>query len=466
MKADSSGSPTTIGSKKKGGLFEPDPTMLKKGWFIEFKNFLNDPNVKKVINIGGGVASAIAPFTEKPTVWNGLKAAFLTGKALVEGFEVWTHDYFDDEAEWVEPFPKDFTGAILKVLKKYPFETLKTAQEGTAIHLVTLPEGKVGWLTYSRSSFVVDRIYAQAAKVDVIYDSIKKMLWEQYAGKPLVLRRNAGFSLRTLNEDRIVLEVDDAFHPLPSELARIHTAYLKRAMDKGINRSVMLYGPPGTGKSTMARTLVNDLGLRSFRIRIEDVGGIDTNTLFEAINIFKPEALILDDFDRTGGQEQLLETLEHFARHIKLVIATVNQRSNFDEALLRPGRFDELILVKQMDDGVIKNALGENNLDIFDRVKEWPIAFIQEYVERCEFMSKTEAMKSLKELAERVERLSKYDDDDGDDSLVKILRKRKKNAGRKKPKREELSRSDVETLLQQAGGEVELPWDDSGDDDD
>jgi adenylate kinase family enzyme len=397
---------------------------------------MNDPFVKKVIMLGSEIAVAFASYSENPTWWGGIKTAFMTGKALVEQFEVLSYEFFEDENQWIEPFPRDFTGAILKVLKKYPYETLKTSSEGSVIHIVTLDEGRVGWLTNTKfASFKVNNIYAETSKVDAIREKVKTLLWEQFKGKPLVLRKNIQ-TLRSYDEDRVVLEIDDAFHPLPSKLADEYTKYLKRAIDGGVNRSVMLYGPPGTGKSTLARTLVNELNLRSFRIRIEDVGGIDNSTLFEAIDIFKPDAIILDDFDRAGGQEQLLETLEHFERNIKLVIATVNRRDNLDEALLRPGRFDELILVKRMDDNVIKKVLGEHT-EVFDKVKDWPIAFIQEYIKRRRFMNKTEAMKSIKELAERVERLGEYDDDRSDAEKIlanakKAIMSTKKSKGRKR----------------------------------
>ena len=187
----------------------------------------------------------------------------------------------------------------------------------------------------------------------------------------------------------------------------------------------LFHGAPGTGKSTMARTIVDALGMKSFRIRVEDISHIDSSAIFEAINIFEPDAVILDDFDRSDMQAKLLETLEFFQRHVKLVIATVNNRSRLDDAILRPGRFDELLQIKQMDDDVVKAVLGEDHADAYDVVKEWPIAFIQEYVKRLRFMTPDEAELSVKELAQRVKKLSKYDDEDEDTSSIdKVLEQR------------------------------------------
>lgn len=404
-----------------------DPKMSKKSLKLAFKNVVNDPHIKKIIKVGGDVASAIAPFSEKPTVWNGIKAAFMAGRALADNFEIWSHDFFDEEGQWMEPFPRDFTGAIVKVLKKFPYEVMKTATEGNDIHLITLPEGRVGWVVNTKFSWRVDRIYAETDNIIAVRDKIKQLLWEQYDGKPLVLRRNQ-VTMRSLEEDRIVLEVDDTFKPMTSAIADEYVSYLKRALDAGVFRSVMLYGPPGTGKSTAARTIITNLNLRSFRIRIEDIGSMENNTLFEAIDIFKPEAIILDDFDRAHNQEHLLETLEHFKRHTKLVIATVNHRSSLDEALLRPGRFDELILVKKMDDEVIRAVLGDENMGQYEKMKDWPIAFIQEFIIRRRFMSEEEASKSISELAARVERLSDYDEDDSW-AKVRGVKRQTKNPG-------------------------------------
>jgi len=55
-------------------------------------------------------------------------------------------------------------------------------------------------------------------------------------------------------------------------------------------------------------------------------------------------------------------------------------------------------------------------------VKDWPIAFIQEYVKRRKFMTQSEAEESIRELAMRVKRLDKYEEDDG---TMKVLNKKR-----------------------------------------
>lgn len=377
------------------------------GLIDEVKNALNMGKVKKLFRLGTEVFGAFQPFIEKPTYWNAGRAALAVGKVLVDDVEVWSENYFDGD-EWTEPYSRDFNLTILQVLARYPFTTLKTAEENSFIRLIDLEGAKVGW-TYHAKLNTVDHIYVETDKLDQARETIKRLLWEQFKGEPLVMRHNRRMIIGT-DEPRVVFEVDDAFHPLPSAKATEYAAYLRRCLDANVPRSVMLYGPPGTGKSTMARTLVENLGLRSFRIRVEDVSGLENSTLFEAISIFQPEAVILDDFDRAHAQAALLETLEFFQRHVKLVVATVNDKNNLDEALLRPGRFDELVLVDRMDEAVIRHMLGEY-ADGYEDVKGWPIAFIQEYKQRRRFMDPAEAANSMAELAKRVKRLDRYRDD-------------------------------------------------------
>jgi hypothetical protein len=386
-----------------------DPELEKEKTFAhEMKNVLNIGRVKKVFRVGTEIFGACKPFIEKPTLWNAMWATLSVGKVFVDDVEIWADAYFDGD-EWINPYSRDFNQTIVDVLSKFKYETLRTSEENTMIRLIDIGGVNVGW-TFNTKLNAIDHIYIETEKLDKGRAIIKKLLWEKFKDNPVVMRYNKR-TLSGSDESKVIFEVDDAFQPLPSEKATEYSSYLKNCLDHEVPRSVMLYGPPGTGKSTMARTIVNRLDLRSFRIRVEDISGLESSTLFEAISIFEPDAVILDDFDRTSAQAQLLETLEFFQRHVKLVVATVNNMELLDQAILRPGRFDELILIDRMDDNVIKHVLG-TYVDGFDTVKDWPIAFIQEYVKRRRFMSPEGAILATAELAERVDHLTNLHDED------------------------------------------------------
>jgi DNA polymerase III delta prime subunit len=374
------------------------------------RDFFNVGRVKKLFRMGTDIFSAVSPFVEKRTLLSGVQAAFEVGKIFVDDLEVWHDNFFDDR--WDNPYPFSFNKVVIKALSNKSFKVIKTSDEGITIRKIKIEDVTFGYVFNSKTN-EPGIIYVEIEKIPKAKEIIKKELWRTMKGKNIVLRNVKRPSNRDV--DALVLEADDAFRSIPSKMSHEYSVYLQKCIAASVPRSVMLYGPPGTGKSTMARTIVENLGMKSFRIRVEDIGDIETSTIFEAINIFEPDAVIFDDFDRSNSQESLLEILEFFQRHVKLVLATVNNKSHLDEAILRPGRFDELIQVKQMDSEVIKSMLGEANIDAYDIVKDWPIAFIQEYVKRLRFMSPEEAKDSVKELAKRVDRLKKYDDDDSSD---------------------------------------------------
>lgn len=428
------GDPPVMG-KKAARMGDDNPSLLlreKETLFDEVKSFLSIGKVKHMFTLGTELFGAASPFLEKPTWWNAGKAALAMGKALVEDVEVFSEEYFSGD-EWTQPYSSDFNQSLLNVLQKLPFERIKTSEENVYVRICTLPTGaRAGW-TYSTKAQTVDRIYVETEHLDASKEYVRVQLWEQFKGKSLVMRKNNRITFKKneiSNDSRVIFEIDDAFESKVSKRATQLSTQLKKPLSKGITRSIMFYGPPGTGKSTLARTVVELMQLRSFRIRIADLGGLDNSTLFEAINIFQPDAVILDDFDRASGQASLLETLEFFGKKIKLVITTVNNRRKLDAALLRPERIDILERVDRMDDVVIKHVLGEY-VDGYDLVKDWPIAFIQEYVTRRGYLEPDEAVESMKELTMRVAELDSYRDDAVSDfaRMMKTLKKAKKKAG-------------------------------------
>lgn len=384
--------------------------MNAKNTWGKAHRFLSSQKTRKVFRTLNELVNIVQPVLEKPTALSVMKAVFGTAMLAATESEMWPDDYFD--SSWDSPYDIEFLNVIYGILQHMPHETIVTSDRSAEIRIVTKYDAqldrniRMGYV-FMTGAGRIDRFCVPIEDVEAVKRFIKDELWKSYRNNNLVMRRQKG---RPGTEASIGIDIDDDFCSMPSHRAAEHSQYLKRCIDAGINRSVMLYGPPGTGKSTMARTIIDSLGLKSFRIRVEDIGHFETSVVFEAIDIFQPDAIILDDFDRASSQSSLLETLEYFHKRVKLIIATVNDRNNLDEAILRPGRFDEMMHVKQMDDDVIKAVLGEDHADAYEIVKDWPIAFIQEYIKRRRFMTPDEAELSIKELASRVKRLETYDD--------------------------------------------------------
>lgn len=383
------------------------------------RNFFNTNALKKTFHYGSRIVNVVYPALENPNWLSGTKAVVELGKIFAEEARASVDGFFD--AGWITPYGYEFNTIISKALTQRKQAVLKSSQEGQFIRIVNLGGARVGW-THDAKHNVVDCIFVEETTADVAIQKIRELLWQKYKDKSIVLHKKT--NRENLTED-VCFDVDDSMSPLPSEIADKTCVHLKKFLNAGMSRSIMIYGPPGTGKSTMTRAIVDGLNMRSFRIRVEDLKDLDNSILTESINIFKPDAIILDDFDRVSQQESLLETLEFFQRNVKLIIATVNDRSRLDRALLRPGRFDEFIHVTKMDDKIVKHMLGEFS-DAYEIVKDWPIAYIEEYVKRRKFMSSEETMDSIKELTSRIQLLNSCDSNDDELKLPTFKGKRKK----------------------------------------
>ena len=165
---------------------------------------------------------------------------------------------------------------------------------------------------------------------------------------------------------------------MPSQISKQLEQYLSNSIQLKMPRSVMLYSEPGTGKSCIAANALINLGLKT--LKIDNFNKVSTDFIQLLIKTFKIEAILIDDLDHMGVNQNsmILDFLEKIRKHVRVIIATVNSTKAFHKALLRPGRFDKIIHVHSLDEDVVKGVLGEELVQYFDRVKDWPIAFINE----------------------------------------------------------------------------------------
>ena len=155
---------------------------------------------------------------------------------------------------------------------------------------------------------------------------------------------------------------------------------IEKSFAKGFNRSFMFYGLPGTGKTTLSQTIVDHFKFRTLKIRPKD--SLKLPYFVEILDLLKIEAVILDDFDQIEMTDDLLEFLEIINNKVKLTIGIANILEGFDPAVLRPGRFDEVVKVEELEESTIKDVLGELSDTYLDKVRQWPIAYIKELVKQ------------------------------------------------------------------------------------
>ena len=132
-------------------------------------------------------------------------------------------------------------------------------------------------------------------------------------------------------------------------------------------KGVLLYGPPGCSKTLLVRALANEAKLNFLAVKGAEllsmyVGESEraTRELFRKARAASPSIIFFDEIDaiatrnRSGGDLNVLTTLLNEMDGFEelknvFVVAATNKPESIDAALLRPGRFDNVIYIGPPD---------------------------------------------------------------------------------------------------------------------
>lgn len=181
--------------------------------------------------------------------------------------------------------------------------------------------------------------------------------------------------------------------------------YVEGFRKKGLGRSIIFYGVPGSGKSSIVKGLSHLLGMRA--LRINQLSSIRNSALVELINIFNPDAILLEDIDHLYSYDlsTLLEKIESFNAANKFIFATANEVGKINDALLRPGRFDELVEITK-DEESLRQEIDDP--EVYEAVKDYPIAFVMEVKKRISISGKEAVLNGgMDDIVKRIEKMSK-----------------------------------------------------------
>jgi cell division protease FtsH len=170
-----------------------------------------------------------------------------------------------------------------------------------------------------------------------------------------------------------VAGVDEPLQELQEVVEFLKEPQKFAALGARIPRGVLLVGPPGTGKTLLARAVAGEAGVPFFRISGSEfvemfvgVGASRVRDLFGKARKSAPCIVFVDEIDAVGRQRgaglgnandereqtlnQILVEMDGFADHVGvIVIAATNRPDVLDPALLRPGRFDRVVIVPAPD---------------------------------------------------------------------------------------------------------------------
>lgn len=146
-----------------------------------------------------------------------------------------------------------------------------------------------------------------------------------------------------------------------------------------IPKGVLLLGPPGTGKTLMARAVAGEAGVpfisisgSNFVEMFVGVGASRVRDLFDQAKRNSPCIIFVDEIDAVGrlrgaglggGHDEREQTLNQLLVEMDgfevnegvILMAATNRPDILDPALLRPGRFDRVVVLDRPD---VRGRLG------------------------------------------------------------------------------------------------------------
>ncbi|MBC7997646.1 MAG: AAA family ATPase [Leptolyngbya sp.] len=138
-------------------------------------------------------------------------------------------------------------------------------------------------------------------------------------------------------------------------------------------KGILLIGPPGTGKTLLARAIAGEAGLPFFSISGSEfvemfvgLGASRVRDLFSQARKNAPCIVFIDEIDAIGkqrgtgiggGNDEREQTLNQLLTEMDgfepsdgiIIIAATNRPDTLDAALMRPGRFDDILTVETPD---------------------------------------------------------------------------------------------------------------------
>ena len=141
------------------------------------------------------------------------------------------------------------------------------------------------------------------------------------------------------------------------------------AIGARIPKGVLLVGPPGTGKTLIARAVAGEAGVPFLSVTGSDfmemfvgVGASRVRDLFQSARKMGRAIIFIDEIDSIGrkrgaglggGHDEREQTLNQMLAEMDgfeategvVIVAATNRPDVLDPALLRPGRFDRMVIV-------------------------------------------------------------------------------------------------------------------------
>lgn len=221
------------------------------------------------------------------------------------------------------------------------------------------------------------------------------LFWSELGGQGLVRREGT--------HDDLVIGPFEQQGSHRTDLTEKYTQEIRQFKEKGYSRSLLIYGPPGTGKSNMAAQILRDLECRT--LIFNDIVTLEPSWIREHLDLFQVEAVVIEDLDhmQVDKVNKILDSLQFMCQRGMLVLATCNKILELPDAMIRPGRFDECVLVNCLPESVVLEMIRGAE-DLLETVRDFSISNLIELRRRLEVLGREETIRRMKDLEQRHKR--------------------------------------------------------------
>ena len=268
---------------------------------------------------------------------------------------------------------------------------------GKNLQILKYHNEDIGTILFWESAYDGDKLALESTfwySKDFSFEKMYEHLWKKMNNKINIEAKD------TNNNDSVTRNsikalpnlIDPLFGEENETLKEFYEQNMRYKRD-GLARTYLFYGKQGTGKSTFAIRLSEMFGGKIVKVNANKF----TNSSFERgvgfiLSKLRPDFLIIDDLDKIEQLSHkvlllfdILETVRTECPYVS-VIFTANDICEFDPALLRPGRIDEIHEFK-MPDKAERKALLIGYLKEFNKGDAYQDEVIDELAEQTEGLS-------------------------------------------------------------------------------
>ena len=385
-------------------------------YFNKIRKALDDQVLEKYsgyIEIGEKIFSQFGtlPIRSERNIFHYLRLGFGLAKCIKEIEE-------GDLQEKTAPFfqPPDWEFFSIRMMREYLYNLIKDRKgkivkdtEDVVCKIINVGGVEFAAEINTFGTLIMgERFYISTKfKKENGYAVLRDLAWSQ--SKQLSVRYDE-------QVNSIQIEQDVAGNFISFNLCEIESEEIREFQKKGYSRSILYYGPPGTGKTNLVRGICANLGGRS--IKFPELDQLNSNNILSVIEFLKPNCIVFDDIDRcySDTTSEVLNSLEKINENKNVVfLATANRISSLDDATIRCGRFDKTQEIKIMDPEVLLKIIN-NDLELFELVKEMPIAFVQEIMKRIDVFGRDKALNNIQDIFDRVKNMKMSEYEFGDNN--------------------------------------------------